>query len=141
MNQQEALDIIGDSMYFVHRELCEGLPDGSNPEWGYDEQLVVEIAEAVVKWHSRQHQIKDPYVVWFYNGFSWSKVTEEKYQEEAYKDWYALTESGKIRNNSTCETYYFLGSADLVLTDKYDPDTLKEEDDFSIGYLLNKSFG
>lgn len=141
MELREALKIISDSLYSSYEELSDGLPNGANPEWEYDEQLVLDVAEAVIRWQSRLHQIKDPYVVWFFDGMVWSKITEEKYQEQAYKDWYRLTEGGVVKSKPTDETYYFLGSPDLVLLGRHDPEELAIEDDFSIGYLLNKSFG
>lgn len=141
MNRREALEIISNSMYASYEELFDGLPEGSNADWGYDEQLVLEIAEAVLRWKSRLNRIKDPYVVWYFDGSRWFKITEEKYQEQAYKDWYSLTKGGKEKSKATEPTYYFLGPADLVLSERHDPEELKEEDDFSINYLLSKSFG
>ncbi len=45
--------ILGD----CHDELADGLPDGSNPEWGYDSQLVLDIAQACHNWTDRQKEV------------------------------------------------------------------------------------
>lgn len=141
MNQQEALEIISGSMYASYEELRDGLPNGPDDEWCYDEQLVIEVAEAVLRWQSRLNPIKDPYTVWFFDGVIWSKMTKDKYQEEAYKDWYHLTQGGTVMHNSTCPTYFLLGSSNLKLEGRHLAEEFQEEDNFSISYLLNKSFG
>ena len=49
------LDMIGDTLGVPATEtLREGLPDGDYPRWGYDEQLVFDIAMACQKWKERQ---------------------------------------------------------------------------------------
>ena len=55
-NISKALDIIGDQLYDTSKELCDGLPDGDNPEWGYDEELVKDILIAVQAWNTRQEK-------------------------------------------------------------------------------------
>lgn len=53
MTLDEALRLIGDAFGNFDRTLSDGLPDGDDSDWGYDEQLVKEIAEAVVRWNAR----------------------------------------------------------------------------------------
>lgn len=139
MNQQEALEVISGALYGAYKELIGGLPGGSDEEWGYDEDLVVEIAEACARWKSRQSHLEDPYTVWFFNGSDWLRFTEDMYQEKAYKEWYRLTDGGKENCDSSSETYFFLGSSNAELSGRHNDDL--EEDDFSISYLLNKTFG
>jgi hypothetical protein len=139
MNKDEALSVISDSLYSAYKELSDGLPGGSDEEWGYDEELVIEIAEACIKWKARKSDIEDPYVVWYFDNESWSKITTDMYQEDAYKEWWRLTSAGKERHDSSSETYFFLGSSNEVLSGRHGVEV--EDDDFSIGYLLNKSFG
>lgn len=50
---QKALDVIGFALAETETELCDGLPDGSESHWGYDEQLVRDIALAVHRWNQR----------------------------------------------------------------------------------------
>ena len=138
MDLNDALDIISDILYNSSKELRDGLPGGPDEEWGYDEELVIEIAKACSEWQSRQSVIQDPYVVWFFDGAAWSKVTEEMYQEDAYKEWYKLTECGANQNNQSCDTYYFLASSTEELIGRHREE---EADNFSARYLLSKSFG
>lgn len=139
MTLEEALNVISENLYSSYEELKSGLPGGTLADWNYDERLVVEIAEAVVRWKSRQRTIQDPYVVWFFDGLDWKKVSKEMYQEDAYREWYRLTGGGRKQNDSKCETYFYLGSADETLEGRHPVE--EEEDDFSVNYLLNKSFG
>lgn len=135
MNQElsEALEIIEQSLPETHKELLYGLKNCN-----YDQELISDIAKAISSWKSKQRYIKDPYVVHFFDGKSWSKITEEMYQQDAYRKWYSLTKGGKQNNDSRSKTYYFLGSADLKLEGRHQEE-VEEED--SIRYLLNKSFG
>ncbi len=50
----QALDEISEVLYAIYKELYDGLPEGSNPEWGYDAELVIDIAAAVASWRIRQ---------------------------------------------------------------------------------------
>lgn len=133
----EALEIISEDLYDTSEELSDGLPEGSNSEWGYDSQLAVEIAEAVIRWnHRKKSVIKDPYVIWKYQDGKFQKDSIEMYQEDAYREWYRLTGGNRRNHNSDFEVYYILESA------KWNQEVEAEEaDDFSVRYLLNKSFG
>ena len=51
---REALNVIAMASYSTYKDLTDGLPDGSNPEWGYDEQLVKDIHAAVQSWLIRR---------------------------------------------------------------------------------------
>ena len=140
MNLEQALDLISDVAYDSYKELIDGLPEGSNSEWNYDVQLVMELAEAWQRWRDRQDAIEDPYVVWHFDGSKWSKITKEMYQEDAYKDWYRLTKGCTENHNASFERYYYLGSAHEELEGRHEFEE-EDDDDFSIGYLLSKSFG
>lgn len=50
---EQSLAECGDAFGNFDETLAEGLPDGSSPEWGYDLQLVFDIAEAVRRWKTR----------------------------------------------------------------------------------------
>lgn len=50
---EEALSEIGDAFGNFDETIVQGLPDGCNSEWGYDRQLVLDLAEAVKKWKER----------------------------------------------------------------------------------------
>ncbi len=50
----DALVTIGNAFGNFVETLNQGLPDGvCHEEWGYDELLVIEIADAVDRWHER----------------------------------------------------------------------------------------
>jgi len=138
-NLEEALEAISNALYGTYKELVDGMPGGSYEEWGYDEQLAIEIGQAVDRWRNRKSNIQDPFVVSLFNGTSWSRVTEDMYQEDAYKEWYRLTNGGKTQAGPKDETYYYLGSSKEELDGRHRIE--KEEDGFSINYLLEKSFG
>lgn len=135
---EDALETISDVLSDASEELKGGLPGGSFEEWNYDEKLVRDIALACLSWQSRVSPIQDPYSVWFFDGSSWERKTKDMYQEEAYKEWYRLTSGGKEMNNSSCKVYYHLCSSKETLLNRHCESD--DEDDFSIGYLLNKSF-
>jgi hypothetical protein len=61
------------------------------------------------------------------------------HQNEAYREWYALTSGAKDRCDASHETYYFLGRGNNAPIGRHSIE--ENEDDFSIRYLLNKSFG
>lgn len=136
---EQALSKIANHAYNSSAELESGLPTGGCPEMGFDEQLILDIAQAFTSWQARKNQIQDPYCVWYFNSSSWSKVTKDLYQEDAYKEWYRLTSGGRINSKPSFDSYYFLGPSSLTLEGRHDLDA--EKDDFSIRYLLNKSFG
>jgi len=139
MNLTEALEIISNFDFDHYKVLKAGLPTGKHSEVGYDERLVIEIGAAFKSWVARQDQIQDPYCVWFFDGTAWSKATEDLYEEDAYKAWYNLTDSAKTNKDSSFQTYYYFGSSREELKGRHK--TKADDDDFSIGYLLNKSFG
>lgn len=56
MTLQEAIDEISLALGNVDETLLQGLPEGSNPEWGYDEQLVLEIGQACKSWDERHNK-------------------------------------------------------------------------------------
>lgn len=136
---EAALQTISSYSYNTYQDLLDGLPSGNSSDMGFDDQLVIDIARAFISWQSRLNEIKDPYCVWYYDGNDWSKVTKDLYQEDAYKEWYRLTQGGKKNNKASCEMYYFLGPSSLKLFGRHDQP--EEGDDFSIRYLLAKSFG
>ena len=138
MNPDEALKIVSDILYETYKELRDGLPGGSDEEWGYDEELVIDIAKACLRFQNRKSILQDPYVVWFFNGSEWSVASEEMLMEDAYKEWYKLTCGAKKQRDSSFETYYHL---DLLSNKPSGRHYLENDDDFSINYLLNKSFG
>lgn len=140
MDLVEALSLISDILYSSSKELSSGLPGGTDEELGYDEMLVMDIADACKRWHGRQNYIKNPYVVWFFSEQSWAKVTEDMYQEDAYREWYRLTSGGERNNNRSCDSYYYLGLSNEDPTSRHPKDN-DDDDDFSTSYLLNKSFG
>lgn len=54
MTLEEALKTVGNTLGNVDETLSQGLPDGVNSEWGYDEKLVIEIGEACGRWRLRR---------------------------------------------------------------------------------------
>lgn len=56
MTLSKALRLIGDAFGDLDSVLRDGLPEGRDSDWGYDEQLVIDIGEAVVRWKSRLSQ-------------------------------------------------------------------------------------
>jgi hypothetical protein len=55
MTLKEAMDLIGNILGpDVEDILYCGLPDGTSSEWGYDEQLAIDIAAVILKWRERQ---------------------------------------------------------------------------------------
>ena len=136
---EQAISIISSHAYNSSNELESGLPTGSCSEMGYDEQLILDIAKAFTEWQTRKNQIQDPYCVWFFDGECWSKATKDMYKEDAYREWYRLTSGGRKMSKSSSSTYYFLGKSNLVLMGRHEDEP--EQDDFSIRYLLSKSFG
>jgi hypothetical protein len=136
---EQAISIIASHAYNTSVELQEGLPGGSCPEMGFDEELILEISTAFTSWQSRRNHIQDPYCVWFFDGVAWSKATKDMYQEDAYKAWYRLTSGGKKLSKPSFDSYYFLGRSNLMLSGRHE--VTPDEDDFSIKYLLAKTFG
>jgi hypothetical protein len=51
-----AFGVISGCLCDCAKELSDGMPGGSNPEWGYDRQLVLDIAQACHTWTSRQKE-------------------------------------------------------------------------------------
>lgn len=135
----KAFEIISQYAYNITVELKDGMSGGTNEDLGFDEKLAVDISKAFSDWRARTEEIKDPYSVWFFDGERWSKVTKNLYQEDAYKEWYRLTSGGRKNSKPSFETYYFLGSSYANLVGRHEIE--EQEDDFSIRYLLNKSFG
>ena len=120
--------------------LRDGLPDGKDYEdCGYDKRLVYDIASAVKAWQNRLSPLVDPYVVSYFNGRIWTTVTEEMRQEEAYREWFELTKKGTEQCNPACKTYFYLHRTDEELNGRHEVE--EEEEDFSVKYLLGKSFG
>lgn len=135
-NIQEAISTIANHSYGVAKALESELLDGS---LGLDDDLVYDITKAFLAWRSRTREIKDPYCVWHFDGTIWTKATKDMYQEDAYREWYRITKGGRIKAKPTEESYYYLGSSELVLSGRHEETT--QEDNFSIKYLLSKSFG
>ena len=54
MSTQDNLYIIADDMYSCYKELHDGLPNGAESQWGYDEKLVDDIANAILRWRKRK---------------------------------------------------------------------------------------
>lgn len=55
MTKEQALDVIGEALGGkVEEVLWDGLPDGADSEWGYDEQLVLDLGTACVEWIARK---------------------------------------------------------------------------------------
>lgn len=135
-NVREAISIISSHAYSIARDLEVELEDGN---LGLDDQLIYDIKNAFVSWRERTREIKDPYCVWYFDGNIWSKVTKDMYQEDAYREWYRLTKGGKVMSKPSHSSYYHLGKSDLILTGPHEEES--ERDDFSIKYLLSKTFG
>lgn len=131
---EESLEIISSHAYNIAQELKASLSEGY-----FDEVLIQDISSAFLSWRERIEKIKDAYCVWYWNGSLWSKASKDMYQEDAYREWYRLTKGGRKEFGPKCDTYYYLGSAKLSLTEKHPVES--EADDFSIRYLLAKSFG
>ncbi len=47
------LDVIGNTFGNIEETIYQGLPGGPNEEWGYDAELVHDIAEACRRWKQR----------------------------------------------------------------------------------------
>lgn len=140
MNVEEALKLISLHLYNTSRELSDG-SDLEDPKYGYDHQLIIEIGQAVSRWKDRQtSKIEDPYLVWVCRDGKFMKASPEMYQEDAYREWYRLTNGGKQHHNSGFELYYVLEKANWD-PNSCDEPTVEIEDGFSSNYLLNKSFG
>jgi hypothetical protein len=140
MDLKESLNIIGEKLGpSVEEILYDGLPEGSESQWQYDEELINDIAEAVNNWVSRLDHLQDPWLVSYFDSNSWTTISKKVTQTEAYKIWYKATKGGKENFDATSDTYFYMGSASEVLDGRHKVD--EEEDDFSISYLLNKSFG
>jgi hypothetical protein len=131
---EESLEVISDHAYSIAQELRSSLVDGY-----FDEDLIRDIGSAFLAWRDRVEKIKDAYCVWYWDGSSWSKVSKDMYQEDAYREWYRLTKGGRKESGPKCDTYYYLGSTKLKMAEKHPVES--ETDDFSIRYLLSKSFG
>lgn len=54
MGLREDLDVIGNVLGDAEETLADGLPDGSEADWGYDEKLVADIAAACRAWQARK---------------------------------------------------------------------------------------
>lgn len=134
-NTKQSISIISSHAHSLARELEAELEDGT---LGLDDQLVHDIKNAFLAWRERTREIKDPYCVWYFDG-SWSKVTKDMYQEDAYREWYRLTKGGKMMSKALHGPYYYLGKSDLILSGPHEEESV--EDDFSIKYLLSKTFG
>jgi len=55
----EALAEIGDTLGSTDEVLLDGLPGGRDSQWGYDEQLILEIGEVCRRWKKRQREGDD----------------------------------------------------------------------------------
>jgi hypothetical protein len=53
---EDDLKVISEEAYATYLELIDGLPSGSNSWWGYDAQLVSDIAEAFISWKKRRKE-------------------------------------------------------------------------------------
>lgn len=54
MTEDEAIDIISNCLGpNVVDILLDGQPDGANPEWGYDEELIISIGKNCQDWIER----------------------------------------------------------------------------------------
>jgi len=51
---EEDLEVIGNTFGDLEETLRDGLPDGPDPDFEYDEQLVQEIADACRRWQERR---------------------------------------------------------------------------------------
>ena len=140
MSLEKSLDTIGKTLGpTVEEILNDGLPEGSNPEWKYDEELINDIAAAIEKWVSRLDDLEEPWVVSYFNSETWQTVSKKMTQPEAYKIWYQRTRCGKENCNPSFDCYFYMGPAKEVLNGRHPIE--EDEDDFSLRYLLNKSFG
>lgn len=106
----------------IHIDLLAGLADGSEPEKRIDEKLVLDIHQAVSSWRVRIPKIKEPYSVHFYNGSSWSIVTGQMHREEAYREWYNLTNGATINFSRDFEEYYHIGPTFENLEGRHPPE-------------------
>ena len=53
---KKELNHIANDMFDTYKELVDGLPDGSNPEWDYDDQLVKDFHKAIMEWRKRKEK-------------------------------------------------------------------------------------
>ena len=141
MELQKALDTIG---YILGVDIEEQLVRGLDED--YDPELIIDIAEACKKWEQREDERTITWNVHFYDcpGESlgdgeWSIVAIGLSKNDAYRIWYEKTNGGKDQADSRSKSYYHFGRSDEELRGRHSWE--KEEDDFSVSYLLAKSFG
>ncbi len=134
MNRDEALNTVG----YVLGKVEETL---RSDQYGYDEQLIIEIGEACKRWEDRQGDLEKPWSVRLFDGNtnSWSVVKSGMNQKESYRAWYDFTYMGTINKDSRSENYYFICPEDEELSGRHRYD--EDDGDFSYRYLLDKSFG
>lgn len=55
MSKQDAIDLINENLGpAVVDTLLGGLPGGQFPEWGFDDELIMDIGDAVGRWKERK---------------------------------------------------------------------------------------
>ncbi len=134
---KEYLTIIGKVFPSLKIELEDGLKENSFGQSKFDEALIRDIGVAVNRWIENQPKLVDPYCVWYFNRV-WTPIVRDLTQADAYKEWYKLTKGATQNHKPEYSEYYVIESA------FWKPEHLKEEeeeDDFSIKYLLEKTFG
>lgn len=136
----EALSIISECLGLeVKKIISSDISVNKDLVLGYDEKLCIEIATACISWKNRVCPIQDPWKVGFFNGESWELITNKPlYQQDAYRIWYKQTNGGTQLHQKSCGQYYCLIN---YFKDFETNDETQDEDDFSISYLLTKSFG
>lgn len=140
MNFKEAKNIIGHCLNNIDEALLDGLPGGRNEEWNYDEQLIIDIGLACQQWEQRQSALEQPWAVSFYNGDtnSWELLDAGLRKADAYRLWWAETHGATRSSNPADHNYYYMHLETEQLNGRHQPET--EGDDFSVRYLLDKSF-
>jgi hypothetical protein len=141
VNRKEALNVIGYIFGDLEEVLGDGLPGGKNEEWNYDDQLVLDIAQACKRWEDRQTDLEQPWSVSFFNGddSTWETIESGLRKEEAYRVWWSKTAGATEQQNSGSHNYYYMCPESEPLDGRHRFE--EEEDDFSYRYLLDKSFG
>lgn len=132
MTIEEALNLIGLEL----NETAHELSDELNRE-NCDRELIFEIAAAVQKWKARKEAEPEMYLVWLFKDNQWSRASRLMRMEEAYREWYRLTNGATLACKQDTDFYYLIESSTWI-PKKEEPE---EEDNFSAAYLLNKSFG
>lgn len=134
LSVEKALDIIGWVLGpNTEEDLCK-------PEYQYDDELILEIGQACQKWRERQEAKTKGWSLYYFNGetTTWAVVQDRMKQNQAYQLWYEKTKGNTTEHNKACHSFYYLGKDGEELSGREIDDD--EEDDFSVSYLLEKSF-